>query len=70
VALVTAYGLGMAATLTVTGLLLVKLVDRLERRASRGRGLAARLSTLAPLGTAGMVMLLGAGLALRSAIAL
>ncbi|MER7361398.1 nickel/cobalt transporter [Nonomuraea wenchangensis] len=74
VALVTAYGIGMAATLTVTGLLLVKLVDRLERRAAAGRRLsgrlAARVSGLAPLGTAAMVVLLGAGLALRSAAAL
>ncbi|MGR6923208.1 nickel/cobalt transporter [[Actinomadura] parvosata] len=70
VALVTAYGVGMAATLTVTGLLLVKLVDRLERRASTGRRLAARLSGLAPLGTAAMVVLLGTGLALRSVAAL
>ncbi|MGW5156737.1 nickel/cobalt transporter [Nonomuraea wenchangensis] len=70
VALVTAYGAGMAATLTVTGLLLVKLVDRLESRAAAGRRLAARVSGLAPLGTAAMVVLLGAGLALRSAAAL
>ncbi|MEU8362919.1 High-affinity nickel-transporter [Nonomuraea sp. NPDC048882] len=70
VALVTAYGVGMAATLTITGLLLVKLVDRLERRASAGRRLAARLSGLAPMGTAAMVVLLGAGLALRSVVAL
>ncbi|WP_049561223.1 hypothetical protein [Nonomuraea sp. SBT364] len=67
VALVAAYGVGMAATLTVMGLLLVKLVDRLERRAGR---LAARLSGLAPMGTATMVVLLGAGLALRSLITL
>ncbi|MFF0773577.1 nickel/cobalt transporter [Nonomuraea wenchangensis] len=70
VALVTAYGAGMAATLTVTGLLLVRLVDRLESRAAAGRRLAARVSGLAPLGTAAMVVLLGAGLALRSAAAL
>ncbi|GAA3150068.1 nickel/cobalt transporter [Nonomuraea roseoviolacea] len=70
VALVTAYGLGMAATLTATGLLLVKLVGRLERRASAGQRLAARLSGLAPAGTAVMVVLLGAGLALRSVTAL
>jgi ABC-type nickel/cobalt efflux system permease component RcnA len=70
VALVTAYGLGMAATLTVTGLLLVKLVDRLERRAAKGRRLAARLSGLAPMGTAAMVIVLGTGLALRSVAAL
>ncbi|MET8866190.1 sulfite exporter TauE/SafE family protein [Nonomuraea sp. NPDC004580] len=70
VALVTAYGLGMAATLTVTGLLLVRLVDRLERRAAKGRRLAARLSGLAPMGTAAMVIVLGTGLALRSVAAL
>ncbi|MEU4514093.1 High-affinity nickel-transporter [Nonomuraea wenchangensis] len=74
VALVTAYGVGMAATLTVTGLLLVKLMDRLERRAAAGprssARLAARVSGLAPLGTAALVVLLGAGLALRSAAAL
>jgi ABC-type nickel/cobalt efflux system permease component RcnA len=70
VALVTAYGIGMAATLTVTGLLLVRIVSRLEQRASTGRRLAARVSNLAPLGTAAMVLLLGTGLALRSAIAL
>ncbi|MFC4015453.1 High-affinity nickel-transporter [Nonomuraea purpurea] len=70
VALVTAYGVGMAATLTVTGLLLVKLVDRLDRRACAGRRLAARVSGLAPMGTAAMVVLLGAGLALRAAAAL
>jgi ABC-type nickel/cobalt efflux system permease component RcnA len=70
VALVTAYGLGMAATLTVTGLLLVKLVDRLERRSSTGHRLAARVSGLAPMGTAAMIVLLGAGLAIRSVTAL
>ncbi|MFC7589100.1 nickel/cobalt transporter [Nonomuraea antimicrobica] len=70
VALVTAYGVGMAATLTVTGLLLVRLVDRLERRASAGRRLAVRLSGLAPVGTAAMIVLLGTGLALRSVAAL
>ncbi|MGI5283340.1 nickel/cobalt transporter [Nonomuraea polychroma] len=70
VALVTAYGVGMAATLTITGLLLVKLVDRLEQRASAGRRLAARVSGVAPFGTATMVVLLGTGLALRSVIAL
>lgn len=70
IALVTAYGLGMAATLTATGLLLVKLAGRLEKRAASGRRLAARVSGLAPLGTAAMVVLLGAGLAVRSATGL
>ncbi|QYC39323.1 hypothetical protein Nocox_08495 [Nonomuraea coxensis DSM 45129] len=45
-------------------------MDRLERRAAAGRRLAARVSGLAPLGTAAMVVLLGAGLVLRSAAAL
>ncbi|GGS59875.1 hypothetical protein GCM10010156_18030 [Planobispora rosea] len=65
VALVLAYGLGMAATLTATGLLLVKLAGRLDRFAGAGHGLVARASALAPVGTALVVVLLGLGLALR-----
>ncbi|MDH2430055.1 High-affinity nickel-transporter [Sphaerisporangium sp. TRM90804] len=66
VALVAAYGVGMAATLTATGLLLVKLAARLDRLALTRRGLAARVSGLAPVGTATMVVVLGTGLAVRS----
>ncbi|MEV7006067.1 High-affinity nickel-transporter [Streptosporangium sp. NPDC051022] len=66
VALVLAYGLGMAGTLTVTGLLLVKLAGRLDRLTAGGTGVAARLSGLAPVGTAVVVVALGLGLAVRS----
>jgi ABC-type nickel/cobalt efflux system permease component RcnA len=68
VALVLAYGVGMAGTLTATGLLLVKLAGRLSRVAARSRGVVARLSAFAPVGTAAVVMLLGLGLVLRSLI--
>jgi ABC-type nickel/cobalt efflux system permease component RcnA len=66
VALVAAYGLGMAATLTATGLLLVKLAGRLDRLAAARHGLLARIAGLAPVGTAAMVVVLGTGLAVRS----
>ncbi|MER5418553.1 hypothetical protein [Streptosporangium roseum] len=65
IALVLAYGIGMAGTLTATGLLLVKLAGRLDGMAARGHGVAARLSSLAPIGTAAVVVALGLGLALR-----
>lgn len=66
VALVFAYGLGLAATLTATGLLLVKLAGRLDRLAAARRGLLARVAGLAPVGTAAMVVALGTGIAVRS----
>lgn len=63
VVLVLGYGLGMAATLTAVGLLLVKLRDRLaavERLRDR--------FTALPAITAGLVLVVGAGLAVRSAL--
>ncbi|MEV8632867.1 High-affinity nickel-transporter [Streptosporangium sp. NPDC051023] len=66
VALILAYGIGMAGTLTATGLLLVKLAGRFDRLTARGNGMAARLSALVPVGTAVVVMVLGLGLAVRS----
>jgi ABC-type nickel/cobalt efflux system permease component RcnA len=66
VGLVAAYGIGMAATLTATGLLLVKLASRLDRLTTEGTGLLARISALAPIGTALIVITLGLALALRS----
>lgn len=66
VALVAAYGLGMAATLTATGLLLVKLASRLDRLAGARNGLFSRLAGLTPIGTALVVLILGIGLAIRS----
>ena len=59
VVLVFAYGLGMAATLTVAGLLLVSLRDRFEHR-------FRRFTKFAPVGTAALVFVVGLGLATRS----
>ncbi|CAN5615056.1 hypothetical protein BH24ACT5_BH24ACT5_12400 [soil metagenome] len=69
--LIIGYGLGMAATLTAAGLLLVRVRDRYERRAAgraaRGVGAAAaRWSKIMPYATAALVLLVGIGLALRS----
>lgn len=68
--LVIAYGLGMAITLTVAGLLLVRLRGRLDRRAERAQrsGARSRLAAIAaalPALTAALVLLVGLGLALR-----
>lgn len=65
VLLVLAYGVGMAATLTAAGLLLVKLSHRWAGRFA-GRFARGRLSTATPLMTAGLVVVVGLGLAARS----
>ena len=70
VVLVLAYGLGMAATLTAVGLLLVKLRGRLERRVAglqRGR-LLSRVLLAAPVLTAALVLLVGLALATRGVV--
>jgi nickel/cobalt transporter (NicO) family protein len=69
VVLVLAYGAGMAATLTGAGLLLLAAQRRLARTpvAARLGRLAARLQTVTPGATAAMVLLVGAGLAVRAA---
>lgn len=71
VLLIVGYGLGMAATLTAAGLLLVRVRDRYERRAAgraaRGIGAAAaRWQKVMPFATAGLVLFVGVGLVLRS----
>lgn len=66
VLLVLGYGLGMAATLTAAGVLLVRLRDQLERLDIQRR--AARLNALLPLGTATLVLVVGLGMAARAAI--
>ncbi len=68
--LVVVYGLGMAVTLTVTGLLLVRLRGRLDRRAARGQrsGASSWLAAIAaglPMLTATLVLLVGLALVLR-----
>lgn len=72
--MVLAYGAGMAATLTAAGLVLIRLRDRWvagrRGRTSRWPALASRISTAAPTATAGMVLLVGVGLASRAAVTL
>lgn len=64
VLLVVAYGLGMAVTLTAAGLLLLRARAVLDRRGWTA-GRAASFVRLLPLGTAVVVVLVGAGLVLR-----
>lgn len=64
VLLVVAYGVGMAVTLTAAGLLLLRARAVLDRRGWTG-GRAASLVRVLPLGTAAVVVLVGAGLVLR-----
>ncbi|MEV6493995.1 hypothetical protein AB0M20_36025, partial [Actinoplanes sp. NPDC051633] len=66
VLLVLAYGLGMAATLTAAGLLLIKVRDRLEGRFPRFDRLRAALPRI----TAALIVLVGAGLAGRALLTL
>ncbi len=67
VALVFAYGLGMAGTLTAVGLLLVRLRNRLADRGRRGRlkHSAAVIAAALPVLTAVLVLVVGVALALR-----
>ena len=65
VALVLGYGLGMAATLTAAGLLLVGLRHRTQR-ALPGTTRVLHLAAYTPIATAVFVVAVGAALALRS----
>ena len=66
VALVVAFGLGMATTLAVVGLLVMRLRERAEHRLSaHPAGRFAPLLRVVPLVTAGSVVVLGAALAFR-----
>ena len=68
VALVLAYGLGMAATLTGVGLLLAHLRTRMHRRLHLPAGsLPARVGRLLPAVTASVIVLVGLGLAVQGA---
>ncbi|GGV20386.1 hypothetical protein GCM10010495_39500 [Kitasatospora herbaricolor] len=65
--LVVAYGLGMAATLTAVGLLLVRIGDRLGRLAARpALTLLRRLTPHTARLTAVLVLVVGLGLMVRS----
>jgi ABC-type nickel/cobalt efflux system permease component RcnA len=61
--LVLAYGLGMAATLTVAGLALLKVRDRMIGRFR----MLTRFAAAAPYATGGLVLVVGFGLAARAA---
>jgi nickel/cobalt transporter (NicO) family protein len=68
VALVLAYGLGMAATLTGVGLLLAHLRTRMDRRLHLPAGsLLARLGRLLPAVTASIIVVVGLTLAASGA---
>jgi ABC-type nickel/cobalt efflux system permease component RcnA len=70
VSLVLAYGLGMAATLTGAGFLLVRMRGRLERRAAdlRRRRWLTRLVAATPVLTATLVLLVGLALVTRGLV--
>ncbi|MFH8259285.1 HoxN/HupN/NixA family nickel/cobalt transporter [Streptomyces roseolus] len=66
--LVLAYGLGMAATLTLAGLLLLHVKHRIKRAGDQPRlrrlvGTAARIG---PMGTSALVVVVGLGLTVRA----
>jgi len=68
VALVLAYGLGMAATLTGVGLLLAHLRTRMDRRLRVPAGsVLGRIGRLLPAATASVIVLVGLGLAASGA---
>jgi nickel/cobalt transporter (NicO) family protein len=67
VVLVIGYGIGMAGTLTLAGVLLVRVRDRYQHsEPGRLRLIAGRWTRLAPYFTAGLVFIVGLGLAIRS----
>lgn len=70
IVLVIGYGVGMAGTLTLAGVLLVRVRDRYRDRVSadpaRVRSFAARWTRLAPYFTAALVLVVGLGLMIRS----
>jgi nickel/cobalt exporter len=73
--LVVAYGIGMAAALMATGLLLVRARSRVEAMAARAASsrrvrLATRAGQVLPTATAALVVVVGAGVLLRAAVLL
>ncbi|HZA80356.1 MAG TPA: high frequency lysogenization protein HflD, partial [Actinomycetes bacterium] len=71
VALVLAYGVGMAATLTGVGLLLAHLRTRVDRRLAVPAGSPlARAGRLLPVATASVIVAVGVALAAQGAVQL
>jgi len=73
IVLVIGYGLGMAVVLTLAGIALVKVRDRLQHRLEDRTGRASRAlrrwGRLTPFLTAALVIIVGTGLAIRSIVA-
>jgi len=69
VVLVIAYGVGMAATLTGAGVLLLRARSALDRGRGRLTGLA-RVAGALPLATSSVIVALGVALAARGAVAI
>lgn len=67
VLLVLAYGLGMAGMLTLAGLTLLKVRDRIRGRWHIRWSILGRLTPAFPFATGGLVLLVGLGLAARAA---
>ena len=72
IVLVIGYGAGMAVVLTLAGIALVKVRDRLQHRLEDRTGRTSRAmqrwGRLAPFLTAALVIVVGAGLAIRSLV--
>lgn len=67
IVLVLGYGLGMAVALSAAGLLLVRLRGRVARLLTGSRiNRASRILAVLPMITAGLVIIVGAGLVLRA----
>ena len=70
VLLVLAYGIGMALALVATGMLLVRARAQLERWTSRRGARVLPLARALPIVTAGVVLVLGLGVAWRGLLAI
>ncbi|CRK61985.1 Inner membrane protein [Alloactinosynnema sp. L-07] len=67
VLLIIGYGLGMAATLTLAGLFLIRMRDRIETTTRPAyAALWKRLSRIGPVATSTLVVVVGLGLTLRA----
>jgi ABC-type nickel/cobalt efflux system permease component RcnA len=68
--LVLFFGIGMALTLAAAGLLARDVVGRLERAVARTGRMSASVRHLVAYGAAGGVFLVGAGVTLRTVLAM
>lgn len=66
--LVLAYGLGMAATLALAGMLLLHVKHRIKKAGDRPRlrWLVGTASRIGPVATSALVVVVGLGLAVRA----